>query len=615
MPFKLNPFTGTLDYAPSSDKWKESVATSSDLPSTGNISGDARVTLDTSNIWVWSGSSWIDSATGGGGGITQLTGDVTAGPSSGSAVATVAFVGGSTSANVHSAELLANAGTSANTVSTLVKRDSSGNFSAGTITASLTGHSSLDLALSGGSLTGATSITGSADLVQFLVKGNSTQTNDIFQVKKSDNTSLLTFNNSGNLGILGSITASNLSGSNTGDQTITLTGDVTGSGTGSFVTTVAFVGGSTSSDVHNATVLTNSATNADTASTIVRRDASKNFIANTITLETSLVLNGSTSGTFTQSANATTTSYSVKWPNAQGASSTFLSNDGSGNLSWVSGSGGATAPLTLTGSTDAVQLKVIGNGTQTSNIFEVRNSSNFVIASIDNDSNLKLNQQGAGTANITANEIFLGTLGGGSFVLAGDPGTWGTLRLMKIDSGPSPSLTNANGNPTVKFNDGLLVNPANSTSLDWFSRTLNQSSGAVIATWSSSGLTVNSGNLILAKHLKSTQSGTTTVAANANAGTGASASLANATDIAGQVSLTTGTISFSTGSQVDISFAVSYAVAPIVTLTSASSTAALNLVAKAVYVTSTTDGFSINFGVADLSSNTYLFNYHVIETQ
>jgi hypothetical protein len=37
----------------------------------------------------------------------------------------------------------------------------------------------------------------------------------------------------------GTVTGSNLSGTNTGDQTITLTGDVTGSGTGSFVTTIA----------------------------------------------------------------------------------------------------------------------------------------------------------------------------------------------------------------------------------------------------------------------------------------------------------------------------------------------------------------------------------------
>ena len=40
---------------------------------------------------------------------------------------------------------------------------------------------------------------------------------------------------------VGAVTGSNLSGTNTGDQTITLTGDVTGSGTGSFATTLGSV--------------------------------------------------------------------------------------------------------------------------------------------------------------------------------------------------------------------------------------------------------------------------------------------------------------------------------------------------------------------------------------
>ncbi len=43
----------------------------------------------------------------------------------------------------------------------------------------------------------------------------------------------------------GTVTGSNLSGTNTGDQTITLTGDVTGTGTGSFATTLATVNAST----------------------------------------------------------------------------------------------------------------------------------------------------------------------------------------------------------------------------------------------------------------------------------------------------------------------------------------------------------------------------------
>lgn len=90
--------------------------------------------------------------------ITALTGDVTAtGP--GSAAASVVSVGGSSAANVHSAEQAANAATNLNTVSTIVKRDASGNFSAGTITAALSGNAST--ATTATSATSATSFTGS----------------------------------------------------------------------------------------------------------------------------------------------------------------------------------------------------------------------------------------------------------------------------------------------------------------------------------------------------------------------------------------------------------------------------------------------------------------------
>ena len=47
-----------------------------------------------------------------------------------------------------------------------------------------------------------------------------------------------TFTATQGLTVVGALAASNLSGTNTGDQTITLTGDVTGSGTGSFAATV-----------------------------------------------------------------------------------------------------------------------------------------------------------------------------------------------------------------------------------------------------------------------------------------------------------------------------------------------------------------------------------------
>jgi len=109
-------------------------------------------------IGISSPSDW--QSTGATGiGITQLTSDVTAGPGTGSQIATVVSVGTSSAANVHSAELLANAATALNTVSTIVKRNSSGDFVAGTITASLTGHASLDMPLTGGAFTGSISAT------------------------------------------------------------------------------------------------------------------------------------------------------------------------------------------------------------------------------------------------------------------------------------------------------------------------------------------------------------------------------------------------------------------------------------------------------------------------
>jgi uncharacterized delta-60 repeat protein len=61
-----------------------------------------------------------------------------------------------------------------------------------------------------------------------------------------------------------------------------------------------------------------------------------------LTVNGSMAMAGATSGEVTLSAAPVTTSYSLVMPNAQGAASTVLTNDGSGNLSWAAGGGGPT---------------------------------------------------------------------------------------------------------------------------------------------------------------------------------------------------------------------------------------------------------------------------------
>lgn len=85
----------------------------------------------------------------------------------------------------------------------------------------------------------------------------------------------------------GTVTGSNLSGTNTGDQTITLTGDVTGSGTGSFAATIA-----------NSAVTLAKMANMATSSLIYRKTAGSGAPeVNTLaTLKTDLGLTGTNSG-------------------------------------------------------------------------------------------------------------------------------------------------------------------------------------------------------------------------------------------------------------------------------------------------------------------------------
>jgi hypothetical protein len=77
-----------------------------------------------------------------------------------------------------------------------------------------------------------------ARTVMRLKQGNSTATAGFIDFVNYNNVSKFSVSLAGNVLASGTVTGSNLSGTNTGDQTITLTGPVTGSGTGSFATSI-----------------------------------------------------------------------------------------------------------------------------------------------------------------------------------------------------------------------------------------------------------------------------------------------------------------------------------------------------------------------------------------
>jgi len=172
--------------------------------------------------------------------------------------------------------------TSANTVSKVVARDASGNFSAGTITATLSGAAT--------SATTATNLAGgAANRIAYQTSAGVTN----FAVAPTASNQVLNWNGSAFTWSAGTI-----SGIALGSNLATLT-------FGTFLTGTSYNGST-------AVTLATNATNLNTASTIVARDASGNFTAGTITA--ALTGNASTATTATNQSggtvNATTGAFS-----------------------------------------------------------------------------------------------------------------------------------------------------------------------------------------------------------------------------------------------------------------------------------------------------------------
>jgi len=183
------------------------------------------------------------------------------------------------------------AATNANTPATLVARDASGNFTAGTVTANLNGNAtSATMATTAttttniaGGLEGSVPYQTAANATTLLAKGTAGQVltmnagatapqwstpttgtvtgvTGAAPIASSGGTAPVISISAATTSAAGSMSATDktkldaITGANTGDQTIILTGDVTGSGTGSFTTTIT---GSSVSNVKMANMAAN----------------------------------------------------------------------------------------------------------------------------------------------------------------------------------------------------------------------------------------------------------------------------------------------------------------------------------------------------------------------
>lgn len=211
---------------------------------------------------------------------------------------------------------------------------------------------------------------------------------------------------------------------------------------------------------------------------------------------------------------------------------------------------------------------------------------------------------GPGYVAITGGSSSTTSINGGDVnINGGNSGTDGNSGGVIIGSGSTGGTGNS-GNITI-----TTASSANGISGNVIVQPGQNNAGAYGQIQLLSGLVLLNEN-----HIRSTQTTAPTAAPTAAAGTGASCSVSTATDIAGNISLTTTAIAGSSGAVANITFDKPYSVAPIVVATPTNAAAGQNTTVQGVYFTTSTTVLTINFAVADITGRTYTWAYHLIET-
>jgi hypothetical protein len=254
--------------------------------------------------------------------------------------------------------------TDANTASTIVARDASGDFSAGTITANLSGNA-----------TTASSTTGNAATATALATGRTIgMTGDVVWTSAS-------FDGSGN--VTGTATIQ--------PDSVALGTDTTGNYVAAGAVSGTGLSGSASAEGATFTVTSN-ATDANTASTIVARDGSGDFSAGTITANLTGNASGSSGSCTGNAATAT------KWATTR---TITLSGDVTSSATNIDGSGNVSISTTLAASGTPAGTKMLFQQTAA--------PTGWTKDSTHNDKAIRIVNGTVGTGGSTAFTSALGT--------------------------------------------------------------------------------------------------------------------------------------------------------------------------------------------------------------
>ena len=430
---------------------------------------------------------------------------------------TVNSVGGVLSSTITTVSSAVNSATSTNTANTIVKRDGSGGFAAGLITAtSLTSSGNISsTSINTGTLTTTSLVTNTIRVTGGTITSNAVLTSDAYGNATWGSNGLYTLNGITAAGQTFSTTTTAISTS----PSFTSSGTVHTLNIPSASITGTTAGLISNNEYNTISSAVNSATSTNTANTIVKRDGSGGFAAGLITA-TSLTSSGNISSTSINTGTITTTSLVTNTIRVTGGtitSNAVLTSDAYGNATWGSNGLYTLNGITATGQTFAATTTSTSTSpsfTSTGTVHTLNIPSASVTGTTagllsNTDYNTFSSAITSATSSNTANTIVKRD-GSGGFAA-------GTITATSLTSSGNISSTSINTGTLTATS--LVTNTIRVTGGTITSNAVLTSDAYGNATWGSNGLYTLNGITAAGQTFTTTTNSTSTIPSFTSSGT------------------------------------------------------------------------------------------------